>query len=98
MSLSPRSGTSRSSSASAEPPPRDHCFEGVPIPYENLSDLPESVRNNLPGHAQEIYRAAFNSAEEQYGEEEPGESSYPDPADRSREVRARSARERATAV
>jgi cation transport regulator len=40
------------------------------MPYDNLSDLPDSVRNNLPEHAQEIYRAAFNSAEEQYGEEE----------------------------
>jgi cation transport regulator len=40
------------------------------MPYDNLSDLPDSVRNNLPRHAQEIYRAAFNSAEEQYGEEE----------------------------
>ena len=39
------------------------------MPYENLGDLPDSVRGNLPKHAQEIYRAAFNSAEEQYGEE-----------------------------
>jgi cation transport regulator len=40
------------------------------MPYDNLSDLPDNVRNNLPKHAQEIYRAAYNSAEEQYGEEE----------------------------
>ena len=39
------------------------------MPYDNLSDLPDSVRNNLPRHAQEIYRAAYNSAEDQYGEE-----------------------------
>jgi len=39
------------------------------MPYGNLSDLPDSVRNNLPKHAQEIYLAAFISAEEQYGEE-----------------------------
>jgi cation transport regulator len=39
------------------------------VPYDNLSDLPDGVRNKLPGHAQEIYRAAYNSAEEQYGEE-----------------------------
>jgi cation transport regulator len=39
------------------------------MPYDNLSDLPDSVRNNLPKHAQEIYKEAFNSAEEQYGEE-----------------------------
>jgi cation transport regulator len=40
------------------------------MPYDNLSDLPDRVRNNLPKHAQEIYKEAFNSAEEQYGEEE----------------------------
>jgi cation transport regulator len=39
------------------------------MPYEELTDLPDSVRDNLPKHAQEIYRAAFNSAEEQYDEE-----------------------------
>jgi cation transport regulator len=39
------------------------------MPYDNLSDLPDSVRNNLPKHAQEIYKEAFNSAEERYGEE-----------------------------
>lgn len=26
------------------------------MPYENLTELPDSVRNNLPKHAQEIYR------------------------------------------
>lgn len=40
------------------------------MPYDELTDLPDSVRNNLPKHAQEIYRAAYNSAEEQYVEEE----------------------------
>lgn len=39
------------------------------MPYQNLADLPDGVRNNLPKHAQEIYRAAFNSADEQYDEE-----------------------------
>ncbi|BBL80087.1 cation transport regulator [Rubrobacter xylanophilus] len=39
------------------------------MPYEKISDLPDGVRNNLPKHAQEIYKEAFNSAEEQYGEE-----------------------------
>ena len=42
---------------------------GQAMPYENLSDLPDGVKNNVPKHAQENYRAAFNSAEEQYGEE-----------------------------
>lgn len=36
------------------------------MPYKQLSDLPDSVRDNLPEHAQEIYRAAFNSAWDQY--------------------------------
>ena len=40
------------------------------MPYEKLADLPDSVRNNLPKHAQEIYRATYNSAEEQYDEED----------------------------
>ncbi len=39
--------------------------------YNNLSELPESVRNNLPEHAQEIYLAAFNSAWAQY--KDPGD-------------------------
>lgn len=38
-------------------------------PYEELDDLPYSVKRNLPEHAREIYRAAYNSAEEQYDEE-----------------------------
>jgi cation transport regulator len=43
---------------------------GGEVPYENLSDQPDSVRNKLPKHAKEIYRAAYNSAGDQYGEEE----------------------------
>jgi cation transport regulator len=39
------------------------------MPYDKLTDLPDRVRDNLPEHAQEIYKEAFNSAEEQYGEE-----------------------------
>ena len=42
------------------------------MPYEKLTDLPDSVRDNLPKHAQEIYRAAYNSAEEQGGSPSPG--------------------------
>jgi cation transport regulator len=42
---------------------------GGTMPYEKLTDLPDSVRNNLPKHAQEIYKEAYNSAEDQYGEE-----------------------------
>lgn len=36
------------------------------MPYQNIDQLPESVRDNLPKHAQEIYVEAFNSALEQY--------------------------------
>lgn len=36
------------------------------MPYQNNSDLPDNVRNNLPSHAQEIYRKAFNSAWDEY--------------------------------
>lgn len=32
------------------------------MPYSANTDLPASVRNHLPGHAQDIYRAAFNHA------------------------------------
>ena len=41
------------------------------MPYERISDLPESVRNNLPEHARRIYQEAFNSAWDEY--DEPGE-------------------------
>jgi cation transport regulator len=36
------------------------------MPYHNLSDLPDSVRDALPKHAQEIYLAAFNDAWDEY--------------------------------
>ena len=39
------------------------------MPYKEITDLPESVREHLPKHAQEIYKSAFNSAEKQYGDE-----------------------------
>jgi cation transport regulator len=32
------------------------------VPYAANSDLPPSVRHSLPGHAQDIYREAFNHA------------------------------------
>ena len=38
------------------------------MPYERITDLPESVRDNVPKHAQEIYKEAFNSAWDQYDE------------------------------
>ena len=38
------------------------------MPYDRLSDLPDSVRDNLPKHAQEIYREAFNHAYDEYSD------------------------------
>ena len=32
------------------------------MPYRSNVDLPASVRNHLPQHAQDIYREAFNHA------------------------------------
>jgi len=32
------------------------------MPYASNEDLPPSVRAHLPPHAQDIFRAAFNSA------------------------------------
>jgi cation transport regulator len=32
------------------------------MPYRANSDLPPSIRAHLPGHAQDIFRAAFNHA------------------------------------
>ena len=40
------------------------------MPYDSISDLPDSVKDNLPKHAQEIYQEAYNSAWEQYDHEE----------------------------
>lgn len=40
------------------------------MPYDNVRELPESVRDNLPKHAQEIYKEAYNSAWDQYDEPE----------------------------
>jgi cation transport regulator len=40
------------------------------MPYTTIKDLPDSVKDNVPKHAQEIYMKAFNSAYEQYDEPE----------------------------
>lgn len=54
------------------------------MPYQKLSDLPEQVRDNLPKHAQEIYKEAYNSAWEQYDrpEERRGDASREETAHR----------------
>ncbi|MCA0987889.1 ChaB family protein [Guptibacillus algicola] len=39
------------------------------MPYDSRSDLPDQVKDNLPAHAQDIFKEAFNSASEQYDNE-----------------------------
>ena len=36
------------------------------MPYDRITELPDGVRDNLPKHAQEIYKEAYNSAFDQY--------------------------------
>ena len=36
------------------------------MPYSDNEKLPKGVKNNLPNHAQDIYRESFNHAWEQY--------------------------------
>lgn len=40
------------------------------MPYSSVADLPDSVRDNLPKHAQDIYKEAFNSAWYEYKDPE----------------------------
>lgn len=40
------------------------------MPYKGLDELPDSVRDNLPNHAQEIYMKAFNNAWDEYADPE----------------------------
>lgn len=40
------------------------------MPYKTAAELPDSVKDNLPEHAQQIYKEAFNSAWEQYDQPE----------------------------
>lgn len=40
------------------------------MPYKSTSELPASVKNVLPAHAQDIYKEAFNSAYDEYDKPE----------------------------
>lgn len=40
------------------------------MPYESRSELPDSVKDSLPPHAQDIYKEAYNSAWDQYKDPE----------------------------
>ena len=41
------------------------------MPYSSIAELPSSVRDKLPRHAQEIYKEAFNNAYDEYAERGP---------------------------
>jgi cation transport regulator len=41
------------------------------VPYASNHDLPIAIRRHLPGHAQGIFREAFNNAWRTYGAREP---------------------------
>jgi cation transport regulator len=47
-----------------------HFKKILTMPYRAIEDLPKSVKNHLPKHAQEIFRATFNSALKEYDDEE----------------------------
>lgn len=40
------------------------------MPYKTIAQLPKGVKNNLPKHAKRIYKEAYNSAWEQYDQDE----------------------------
>ncbi len=40
------------------------------MPYSSTNELPKSVKNVLPDHAQDIYKEAFNSAYDEYKDPE----------------------------
>ena len=40
------------------------------MPYAKRSELPDSVKNVLPAHAQDIFKEAFDSAWDEYGHDE----------------------------
>jgi cation transport regulator len=36
------------------------------MPYKTIEELPKGVKENIPEHAQDIYKEVFNNAWEQY--------------------------------
>lgn len=42
------------------------------MPYATNDDLPPSIRDHLPQHAQDIFRSAFNNAWATYAIRDPG--------------------------
>jgi cation transport regulator len=43
------------------------------MPYASNEDLPPAIRAHLPPHAQDIFRASFNSAWQGYRARQPGQ-------------------------
>lgn len=39
------------------------------MPYTSNDELPDSIKNHLPEHAQSIFRKTFNNAHKEYGTE-----------------------------
>lgn len=44
------------------------------MPYNRISELPDSVKDHLPKEAQQIYKEAFNHAWEEYANREDREA------------------------
>lgn len=44
------------------------------MPYKMISQLPDSVRDNLPKDAQQIYKEAFNNAWDEYSDQKDREA------------------------
>ena len=40
------------------------------MPYISIEDLPKNIQKTLPVHAQEIYKEVFNSAWQEYSDEQ----------------------------
>lgn len=47
---------------------RGNTGRGNVMPYSSKTDLPDGVKDNLPSHAREIYRKAFNNAWDEYAD------------------------------
>jgi cation transport regulator len=52
------------------------------MPYEKTTELPKGVKENLPKHAEKIYKSAYNNAWEQYKNPEDREGSREETAHR----------------
>ena len=45
------------------------AYKDVFMPAQQIENSPDAVKNHLPSQAAEIFRAAFNNAEQEYGED-----------------------------